>query len=87
LCRRFDIDLSARVEHGAQIDCDLLAAVYLELLGGRQPGLDFTAPTLIAVDAARVTRVPRPHEPTIDELAAHLAMLQTITEPLWLSEG
>ena len=38
------IDLSVRVEHGAEIDCGLLAAVYLELLGGRQPGLDFALP-------------------------------------------
>src|SRR6201997_4061226 len=44
LCRRFAIDLSLRVEHGAEIDCRLLAAVYLELLGGRQPGLDFAMP-------------------------------------------
>jgi DNA polymerase III subunit epsilon len=86
LCRRFAIDLSGRVEHGAQIDCSLLAAVYLELLGGRQPGLDFAAPALLAVDAMRIARAPRPHEPSTEELAAHLAMLQTITEPLWLVE-
>ena len=43
LCRRFAIDLSVRDKHGAEIDCGLLAAVYLELLGGRQPGLDFAA--------------------------------------------
>jgi DNA polymerase III epsilon subunit-like protein len=47
LCRRFAIDLSDRVEHGAEIDCRLLAAVYLELLGGRQPGLDFALPALL----------------------------------------
>jgi DNA polymerase-3 subunit epsilon len=41
LCKRFSIDLSARDKHGAEIDCGLLAAVYVELLGGRQPGLDF----------------------------------------------
>src|SRR5436305_1085440 len=44
LCRRFEIDLSDRVEHGAKIDCRLLAAVYLDLVGGRQPGLDFAMP-------------------------------------------
>jgi DNA polymerase III subunit epsilon len=87
LCRRFAIDLSGRAEHGAQIDCSLLAAVYLELLGGRQPGLDFAAPALLAVDALRIARAPRPHEPSTEELAAHLAMLKTITEPLWLAEG
>ena len=43
LCRRFAIDLSAREQHGAKLDCELLAAVYLELVGGRQPGLDLGA--------------------------------------------
>ncbi|HTZ37330.1 MAG TPA: DNA polymerase III subunit epsilon, partial [Stellaceae bacterium] len=46
LCRRFAIDLTARDRHGAEIDCSLLAAVYIELLGGRQPGLDFAAAEL-----------------------------------------
>jgi DNA polymerase-3 subunit epsilon len=85
LCRRFAIDLSDRVEHGAEVDCRLLAAVYLELLGGRQPGLDFTLPAAIAVDAARIARPPRPHTPSPEELAAHLAMLKTIAAPLWLA--
>jgi DNA polymerase-3 subunit epsilon len=83
LCRRFAIDLSDRVEHGAQIDCGLLAAVYLELLGGRQPGLDFVAPVPFTGEVTRIVRAPRPHEPSTEELAAHLAMLKTITQPLW----
>ena len=87
LCRRFGIDLSSRVEHGAQIDCDLLAAVYLELLGGRQPGLDFALPAALAIDVTRVVRPPRPHAPSAEELVAHLAMLKTISEPLWLAEA
>jgi len=86
LCRRFAIDLSSRVEHGAEIDCGLLAAVYLELLGGRQPGLDFALPAPLAIDVARIVRIPRPHAPSSQELAAHLAMLRTINEPLWLTE-
>lgn len=87
LCRRFDIDLSSRVEHGAEIDCGLLAAVYLELLGGRQPGLDFAAPLEMAVAAERILRAPRPHAPSAEELIAHQAMLQTLAEPIWLAEG
>jgi DNA polymerase III subunit epsilon len=87
LCRRFGIDLSGRAEHGAEIDCRLLAAVYLELLGGRQPGLDFILPTTLAIDAARVVRAPRPHAPSADELVAHLAMLTMINQPLWLAEA
>ncbi len=39
LCRRFDIDLSQRTSHGALIDAQLLGAVYLELIGGREPAL------------------------------------------------
>jgi DNA polymerase-3 subunit epsilon len=87
LCRRFDIDLSSRVEHGAEIDCSLLAAVYLELLGGRQPGLEFAGPTALAVEVTRVVRAPRPHAPTAEELAAHMAMLKMISEPLWLAQA
>jgi DNA polymerase III subunit epsilon len=86
LCRRFAIDLSGRLEHGAEIDCRLLAAVYLELLGGRQPGLDFALPTALPTDVARVARPSRPHAPSVEELVAHLAMLKTVSEPLWLAE-
>lgn len=86
LCRRFNIDLSDRVEHGAEIDCGLLAAVYLELLGGRQPGLDFTMPADNVALAERVVRPPRPHSPTAEEVIAHQAMLRMITAPLWLVE-
>jgi DNA polymerase III subunit epsilon len=87
LCRRFSIDLSGRVEHGAEVDCSLLAAVYLELLGGRQPGLEFGLPAVIAVDINRVARPARPHAPSAEELAAHLAMLKTIADPFWLAEA
>ncbi len=86
LCRRFAIDLSDREKHGAEIDCRLLAAVYVELLGGRQPGLDFTLSENAATTLRREPREPRPHAPTPDELAAHQAMLTLIAKPLWLSE-
>lgn len=91
LCRRYDIDLSARDKHGADIDCGLLAAVYLELLGGRQPGLDFAAGALeLAADQLgaaqqRPLRPARPHAPSGEELAAHQAMLAAIKAPLWLA--
>ena len=87
LCRRFDIDLSDRVEHGAEIDCGLLAAVYLELLGGRQPGLDFTMPANEIALIERIVRPPRPHSPSAAEEIAHQAMLRMITEPIWLLNG
>jgi len=85
LCRRFDIDLSERVEHGAEIDCGLLAAVYLELLGGRQPGLDFSTPVDDIAVTERILRPPRPHTPSAEEAIAHQAMLRLIAEPIWLT--
>ena len=42
LCRRYDVDNSNRTKHGALLDAELLAAVYLELIGGRQRGLDIS---------------------------------------------
>jgi DNA polymerase-3 subunit epsilon len=92
LCRRFAIDLSSRDKHGAEIDCSLLAEVYIELLGGRQPGLDFAASTTAAVDVigapqGLAPRPARPHTPSVEELAAHHAMLAVIKAPLWLSAG
>lgn len=89
LCRRFSIDLSERELHGAALDCRLLAEVYIELLGGRQPGLDFlvtdrTAAITIA-QVARAVRPPRPHAPAAAELQAHQAMLAMLKEPLWLA--
>ena len=87
LCRRFDIDLSERVEHGAELDCRLLAAVYLELLGGRQPALDFASPVDELATAERVLRIPRPHTPSAEEAIAHQEMLRLITEPIWLAEA
>jgi DNA polymerase-3 subunit epsilon len=91
LCRRFAIDLSSRDRHGAEIDCSLLAEVYIELLGGRQPGLDFAASNaaadVIGALQSRSPRPPRPHAPSVEELAAHLAMLGAIKAPLWLAAG
>ena len=90
LCRRFAIDLSERDLHGAMIDCGLLAEVYIELLGGRQPGLDFIAAggalgTDIVLPQDRPRREPRPHAPSPEELAAHQAMLAGLKTPLWLA--
>ncbi|HVC53275.1 MAG TPA: DNA polymerase III subunit epsilon [Stellaceae bacterium] len=89
LCRRFAIDLSGREKHGAEIDCGLLAEVYIELLGGRQPGLDFAAAgaavaTAVAGPVPGPARPPRHHAATDEELAAHAAMLAAITAPLWM---
>ena len=64
LCRRWGIDNSGRTLHGALLDSELLAEVYLELIGGRQPDLVLvTAAAAVAQDAgghARRPRGPRP---------------------------
>lgn len=92
LCRRFAIDLAVREKHGAEIDCGLLADVYVELLGGRQPGLDFaaaeaTTPLDLASFEDRPVRPPRPHAATAEELAAHQALLATISNAMWNLAG
>ena len=90
LCRRFGIDNSMRTSHNALLDVQLLAQVYLELMGGRQPGL--TLATVIAAPAATAAlgggatrrRTPRPIEPAEAELAAHAAFVAKLKDPLWL---
>ena len=95
LCTRYGIDRSHRVKHGALLDAELLAQVYVELTGGRQIGLELaaeaaTAPANIATLAADRAaaqgqrREPRPHAPSAEELARHAAFVETLTEPLWL---
>jgi len=88
LCRRFDIDLTARTSHNALLDCRLLADVYVELTGGRQRGLSLgTAKAVLpaAVYAATEPRVPRPIVPTEPELAAHAVLVGRLKDPLWLA--
>lgn len=88
LCERFGVDNSNRSKHGALLDSELLAEVYLELSGGRQRDLGFSVGLAAAargvVSGPRPVRPPRPHAPSAEELAAHLAFLKQITDPLWL---
>ncbi len=84
LCRRFGIDNSARTKHGALLDAELLAEVYLELIGGRQRGLSLedSGGAMIS-NVAKEVRAPRPHEASDAERAAHAAFLDKIKDPLW----
>ena len=100
LCRRFGVDNSNRDLHGALIDSELLAGVYLELSGGRQPGLVFQADAAKAEagrETAQVTEALHPKQPrrrrdtalasrlSDDERAAHRAFLQALPQrALWL---
>lgn len=85
LCKRFGVDNSNRKLHGALLDCELLADVYLHLLGGRQAGLDLGQPTRATAVAAvtRTARPPRPHAPSPEELAAHAAFVAKLEDALW----
>lgn len=85
LCRRFNIDLSRRDKHGALLDSELLAEVYLELIGGRQFGLGLAADRAeTLVDRRnRVPLAPRPHAASAGELAAHRAFVAELKEPMW----
>ena len=84
LCRRFAIDLSARDKHGALLDAELLAAVYLELLGGRQPGLVLAIEAQVFHGATpRRERPSRSFAPSADEIAAHEAFIATIKDAIW----
>ncbi len=88
LCRRFAIDLSERGTHNALLDCRLLAAVYLELTGGRQRGLALVhaAADLARSGPARPPRVPRRIVPTEAERARHAAFIARLKgKPLWQS--
>ncbi len=93
LCRRFRIDSAKRVKHGALLDSELLADVYIELIGGRQGGfsLDTSARTGPTTDSGRLPDAPaktrgkpRPVLLTEDEKAAHCAFIDTLGDaPKW----
>jgi DNA polymerase-3 subunit epsilon len=74
LCKRFGIDLSVRTKHGALLDAELTARVYLELVGGRQTKLQLTptdaAETFIAVEVSKVRQRPAPLSPRLSESEA-----------------
>jgi DNA polymerase-3 subunit epsilon len=95
LCARYGIDRSHRVKHGALLDAELLAQVYVELTGGRQIGLGLVASESMVEaasaalmsgtpQAARPVRPPRPHAPSAEELARHRAFIAGIEGALWL---
>ncbi|MCF6197830.1 MAG: DNA polymerase III subunit epsilon [Hyphomicrobiaceae bacterium] len=90
LCRRFNIDNSSREKHGALLDSELLAEVYLELIGGHQAGLDLGAGSRSESEGGlQVARVkpratPLPSLLTDEEREAHEAFIKTLGDaPLW----
>lgn len=90
LCTRFGVDRSHRVLHGALLDAELLAQIYVELTGGRQIGLELAAEsgtTVIEVRSfqprRREYRAPRPHNASAEEISRHQAFLASLESPIW----
>jgi DNA polymerase III subunit epsilon len=90
LCVRFGIDRSHRIKHGALLDAQLLAQVYVELTGGRQIGLGLVAQTAVVnlqqpgrPATIREPRPPRPHTAAVEELERHRAFIAQLINPLW----
>lgn len=90
LCIRFGIDRSQRVKHGALLDAQLLAQVYVELTGGRQIGLGLVAEsgTVSVAESQRPVvvrelRPARPHFAAAEELERHRAFIARLVNPLW----
>lgn len=90
LCTRYGIDRSHRVKHGALLDAELLAHVYIELTGGRQIGFGLDAEAgdneqivEAVTDNNRPYREPRPHAATPEELERHAAFIADIENALW----
>ncbi len=90
LCMRFGVDRSQRIKHGALLDAQLLAQVYVELTGGRQIGLGLVAATEalgaaanIAAARVRELRPARPHFAHFEELERHRAFIARLVNPLW----
>ena len=89
LCTRFGVDRSHRVKHGALLDAQLLAQVYVELTGGRQIGLTLVG-DVVAADTAsgfaapeRPFRAARPHFPSASERDRHRRFIAALANPLW----
>lgn len=85
LCQRFGIDNAHRTLHGALLDAELLAEVYIELIGGRQASMALgLRGAAIAAGTVRAIRPPRAHAPSPAEEAAHAELLKTLKDPIWL---
>ena len=88
VCKRFNIDNSNRIKHGALIDAQLLAEVYIEFLGGRQGELfknNQDAPEII--QSNKPFRKPRMFAINENESKEHQEFLKDIKDPLWLKSS
>lgn len=93
LCTRYGIDRSHRTKHGALLDAELLAQLYIELTGGKQIGLALAGDNVVALHADRARdllvaadrplRPARPHTASAKELERHAAFVATIADAIW----
>jgi len=83
LCKRFMVNNTHRTLHGALLDAEILAEVYIELLGGRQGGMDLTIAKSAAAAVVRKKREPRKFPVSEDELKAHSEFLKQLDNPIW----
>jgi len=88
LCRRFSIDNSQRTKHGALLDAELLAEVYLELSGGRQADLGFSPGDIVRAEGGDGSipapqRVARSHAASAEERACHATFVEQIEDAIW----
>lgn len=88
LCARYGVDRSHRVLHGALLDAQLLAQVYVELTGGRQIGFDIAVPVRSPrapgiFTSAATMRSPRIHRASAAEVMRHRRFVETLSDALW----
>jgi DNA polymerase III subunit epsilon len=93
LCSRYGIDRSHRTKHGALLDAELLAQLYIELTGGKQIGLELAQETSVQQNSAtdhdrlilpdRRSYASRPHQASQDELERHRAFISNINDAIW----
>lgn len=88
LCKRFNIDNSKRTKHGALLDAELLADVYLQLLGGDEPDMDLKQAEvkkeiLSEISVKREYRKARDFTLSEEDKSAHKAFMEKIKNPIW----
>jgi len=87
LCKRFSIDNKMRELHGALLDAELLSEVYLELIGGKQPGLELSPSPKGKAKMPNNNKKQlerRSHQTSQDEETSHKEFMKKLKNPIWL---
>ncbi|PCI63878.1 MAG: DNA polymerase III subunit epsilon [Kordiimonadales bacterium] len=83
LCKRFSINNAHRTLHGALLDAEILAEVYIELLGGRQGGMDLSVIKEARAIVEKKKREHRRFPASAEDLVAHTEFLKKLKDPIW----